>query len=89
VLCHGRLIEAKHLPKELLQAPMESDAAGSQSAERPLDLAEAGTIEAALRKYDGNRKKVAAHLGIDKTTLWRKMKKYKINYPPVHGGPSN
>lgn len=31
-----------------------------------------------LRKNNGNREKVAAELGISKTTLWRRMKKYGI-----------
>lgn len=31
-----------------------------------------------LRQYGGNREKVAAALGISKTTLWRHMKKYGI-----------
>lgn len=31
-----------------------------------------------LRKYDGNREKVAAELGVSKTTLWRYIKKYGI-----------
>jgi len=47
----------------------------------PLSNAEASTIWAALHRFDGHRRKTAAHLGIDKTTLWRKMKKYEINYP--------
>ena len=31
-----------------------------------------------LKKYNGNRQKVADELGISKTTLWRYMKKYGI-----------
>ena len=31
-----------------------------------------------LRKYNGNREKVAAELGVSKTTLWRYIKKYGI-----------
>ena len=31
-----------------------------------------------LRRNNGNREKVAAELGISKTTLWRRMKKYGI-----------
>jgi PAS domain S-box-containing protein len=84
VLCHGRVIETAHLPKELLNATSESDAPGtSAEAEmHPLIQAEARTIQAALGKYGGNRQKVAAYLGINKTTLWRKMKKYGITHHP-------
>lgn len=35
-------------------------------------------ISELLTKYNGNREKVAAELGISKTTLWRYMKKYGI-----------
>lgn len=31
-----------------------------------------------LRYYDGNRSKVAQHLGISRTTLWRQIKQYHI-----------
>lgn len=31
-----------------------------------------------LRRYDGDRAKVAAELGVSKTTLWRYIKKYGI-----------
>lgn len=39
---------------------------------------EAVHIAELLRKYNGNREKVAAELGISKTTLWRHIKKYGI-----------
>ncbi len=36
-----------------------------------------------LRKYNGNREKVAAELGVSKTTLWRYIKKYAIEEDDV------
>ena len=39
---------------------------------------EAVRIAELLKKYGGNREKVAAELGISKTTLWRRIKKYGI-----------
>lgn len=39
---------------------------------------EAVRIAELLRKHGGNREKVAAELGISKTTLWRRIKKYGI-----------
>ena len=39
---------------------------------------EAVRIAELLRKHGGNREKVAAELGISKTTLWRHIKKYGI-----------
>ena len=35
---------------------------------------DAGAIEAALRRFRGNRAAAARHLGISRTTLWRKLK---------------
>ena len=32
-----------------------------------------------LNRFHGNREKAAAELGISKTTLWRRMKKYGIS----------
>lgn len=39
---------------------------------------EAARIAELLKKHGGNREKVAAELGISKTTLWRRIKKYGI-----------
>ena len=35
---------------------------------------DADAIEAALRRFRGNRAAAARHLGISRTTLWRKLK---------------
>ncbi len=39
---------------------------------------EARLMGEVLKKYGGNREKTAMELGISKTTLWRKMKKYEL-----------
>ncbi len=80
----GNIIDVESLPEGLAPSAADGEAgetAGTASAADPLASAEATTILSALRKFDGNRSKTAAHLGIDKTTLWRKMKKYRIEYP--------
>jgi transcriptional regulator of acetoin/glycerol metabolism len=43
-----------------------------------LDAAEKKAIIEALQRHNANRGKTAAFLGINKSTLWRKMKKYRI-----------
>lgn len=43
-----------------------------------LDYAERKTIEAAVKQYEGNMTKAAKVLGIAKSTLYQKMKKYGI-----------
>jgi transcriptional regulator with PAS, ATPase and Fis domain len=35
-------------------------------------------LRALIEKYGGHKGKIAGHLGIDRSTLWRKLKKYQI-----------
>jgi len=87
VLCHGGLIEAHHLPRELFDGASKTGDKTLIPPTSPLDQVEARTIMDILRQYGGNRRKTAAHLGINKTTLWRKMKKYGIIYPSTDDTP--
>ena len=80
VLCHEPIIKIEHLPKELQIILPKGSGDEQKQSDAPLSKAEAAIILDALNKYDGNRVKTAAHLGINKTTLWRKMKKYGITY---------
>jgi two-component system response regulator HydG len=48
-----------------------------------VDAAERQAIDAALRDCDGSREKAAEVLGISATTLWRKMTRLAITYPPT------
>ena len=82
VLCHDPVIEPQHLPRELLDAVNESGRHRAKPNDTPLKQAEAVAIMEILRKHGGSRVKTAADLGINKTTLWRKMKKYGITFPP-------
>jgi len=74
VLCKSNFIELEDLPTDLLKMKQNYP---KQTA-LPLESAEAETIQRTLEKYDGNRLKTAQELGIDRTTLWRKMKKYGL-----------
>ncbi|MGQ9648318.1 MAG: sigma-54 interaction domain-containing protein, partial [Thermodesulfobacteriota bacterium] len=75
VLCRGDRIDIDCLPKELTGIQEKISPPLSVQGERPIERAEAEIIEKTLRKYDGNRLKTASELGMDRTTLWRKMKK--------------
>ena len=77
VLCHGSQIEIEHLPKEFIEKFEEDKTSNKKSAGR-LKEAENVLIIDALKRYAGNRSKAAEELGIDKSTLWRKIKKYNI-----------
>lgn len=77
VLCHSSQIEIEHLPKEFAKRFQESEKSTSKSTDR-LKEAEANVIVNVLKKHGGNRSKAAEELGIDKSTLWRKIKKFNI-----------
>ena len=82
VMCQDTIIDVDCLPEDLVASVSKTMSEGDDTAQvNPLSNAEASTIWAALHRFDGHRGKTAAHLGVDKTTLWRKMKKYEIIYP--------
>ncbi len=74
VLCSGDHIQPRHLPPELAGGA----AGGEQHSGMSLEEAECHHIEQTLHRHDGDRKAAAEELGIHRTTLWRKMKKYGI-----------
>jgi len=78
VVCHGSIIQKEHLPAEFLAAASGPPASSSIHLRDPLTVAadERGRIKAALDHHNGNRTRAANQLGIDRTTLWRKMKRY-------------
>jgi two-component system, NtrC family, response regulator HydG len=57
-------------------------AGGGRTLADVVDAAERQAIEAALRDCDGSRERAADVLGISATTLWRKMTRLTIIYPP-------
>jgi len=71
VLCRGGLIEAQHLPAEL-RPPASSGASADGSTN--LRLAEQEMIRIVLQRNGGNRQRTAQELGIDPSTLYRKLK---------------
>ncbi|MFH1983387.1 MAG: sigma 54-interacting transcriptional regulator [Pseudomonadota bacterium] len=89
IICRGAVIEHHHLPLHLQRdaAPPEPSLAPAaaepgispEPSSRPAPrMHEIDTILAALARFEGNRRQAAAALGIERTTLWRKMKKYGI-----------
>jgi len=83
VLCQGGLIELHHLPPEL--RPVTSQAGGEHGTPTTLKSMERLLIAEALRRHHGNRKRAAADLGINPSTLFRKLKALKIESPPTDG----
>ncbi len=72
ILCHGGLIELRHLPEPLRQSsgPSHGFFTGATLAE-----IEARVIRETLARNKGKKLATARELGINKTTLWRKIKR--------------
>ncbi len=76
VLCRGSFIEVHHLPAEL--RPLEN-AKYSGNSSMSLRSMEKLLIGEALRRNQGHRGKTARQLGIDPSTLYRKLKTLKMD----------
>ena len=72
VLARGALIRAADLPAELHDRPTAPTCPWSESA--TLVEVESAWIRQALERCGGNRTQAAKMLGIDPSTLWRKLK---------------
>ena len=74
VLCDGEVIGPECLPERLRTATREARVTIPSS----IKGAEKDVIVAVLKKHNGSRVKAAAELGMNPSTLWRKMKKLGI-----------
>ncbi len=88
VLCRRPQIDLEDLPEQLqpnvsAKAPASSVAAGIPESPMPLETALEGPerriIEAALKRNAWNRQATAAELDINRTTLYKKMRKYQLD----------
>jgi len=82
VLCRGSIIELHHLPPELRPA-----AAPGQNSLGPMSLKAMGRhlITETLLRYGGSRKRAARDLGINASTLYRKIAALGIEVPETDG----
>lgn len=78
VLCHNRMIDVNHLPEDIQPEEKNLSVQIHSSNESKLKWAEADAIQSALRQTGGHLGKTAHELGVSRTTLWRKMKKFAI-----------
>jgi transcriptional regulator with PAS, ATPase and Fis domain len=78
IICRGETIERRHFPLWLLKNGQldNSDMTGQGSGRRVWDEKE--RIVDALRRYRWNKSQTARALNMDRSTLWRKIKKYEI-----------
>jgi transcriptional regulator with PAS, ATPase and Fis domain len=79
VLCEGEIIESRHLP--LSVQPILKSQSGRDSEPATIKQMEIILIRQALNRNKGNRTAAAKQLGIDKSTLFRKMKAFDIKSP--------
>jgi PAS domain S-box-containing protein len=82
VLCRGELIEPQHLPIELRPPATKSTALDSTAS---LRSAQERLIVAALERNQGNRQRTARQLGINPSTLYRKLKALGLPTSPQDG----
>jgi len=80
ILCTGTAILPEHLPPEIGGSEKPERPAGSPLG-RTMQQIETQAILSALDRHAWKRGDAAAELGIDKSTLWRKMKRLGIRPP--------
>lgn len=76
VLCRETVIEKRHLPVYFLKKAERRHADVGPSS--PLDASEARIVGQVLQKHEGCRLAAARELGISRSTLWRKIRKYRL-----------
>jgi DNA-binding NtrC family response regulator/HAMP domain-containing protein len=80
VLAKGNQIEVSDLPCTLREKP---SAVATDTKSKMMEN-EAKLLKEALEECGWNKKQAALQLGISRNTLYRKLKKYKINPPTIH-----
>ncbi|MDY6913168.1 MAG: sigma 54-interacting transcriptional regulator, partial [Planctomycetota bacterium] len=88
VLSRGGLLEPEHLPSSVRGGADLPHAAPSGNASLTLQALEARHIADAIRQHGGNRTAAAKQLGINPSTLFRKIKALRIELPGQDGRAS-
>ncbi len=80
IVCQGEIIDRNHLPLALQQGiPPSLPVEETSSPADAVGISEKNIIMQMLQRYSWNKGKTAAALNINRTTLWRKIKKYNIS----------
>jgi PAS domain S-box-containing protein len=80
IICQEKTIQPRHLPEYLQIRRIPRKSTGKKRF-RPLpasDAEEREKIISVLQQHNGHRTRTAEALGMERTTLWRKIKKYGI-----------
>jgi PAS domain S-box-containing protein len=79
-------IDIDHLPPHMLQTDSSPDATVSQPTIETTDNGQRQQLIDALRATGGNQSQAARLLGINRVTVWNRMRKYGINLKREIGG---
>jgi len=82
-LAKGSLVEAYDLPSSTLQTSRSRDV-NSRGDFLTIEAQERGLLRRALEACAWNKKETAIRLGISRSTLYEKLKKYGIKQPTQH-----
>lgn len=77
-LCSGSIIDVRHLSLDLQQRRFQMERRQKREF-RSLEDHEKDYITWVLSQVDGNKTRAAEILGIDRVSLWRKMKRFGMN----------
>ena len=85
VIAEKGLIHVKHLPGKLIMKPVINEHADSFDAPliRNENNFQKDELISALRQSNGNQSQAARILGINRVTVWNRIKKYNINLKKV------
>ncbi len=84
VLCQGTELHVEHLPEKILSTPHTNHSSANyipMPLKQALEVPEKRILESALRANDWNRQATAEQLDINRTTLYKKMKRYGLDLP--------
>ncbi len=81
LLTKGDILTPKSFPESIITGKQKSLVAQSDPQTPTLESIEKAYIHWVLEQNDGNKSKAARILGIDTSTLYRKLCKYEINSP--------
>ena len=79
VVSEGGEIRTEHLPERVIEPPMLRLVDEEPPANPPMEVIERAYIEWVLRAEGGNKSRAAEVLGIDPSTLYRKLNRYGLN----------
>jgi PAS domain S-box-containing protein len=83
VLARGKSIGPEHLPEKIAASKISLPEAMNNRKADPvvrMGLSEKETLLDALQKADGNQSRAAQSLGVSRVTVWKRIKKYGIQF---------